>query len=359
MEGLRKFMLAGNLLSELPSSFKSLSSLELLRLSNNKLTKFPMELLSLPKLAWLALAGNEFNKINHEEEGGGNKVRGEVTYDLKSLLGSGASGLVYKGTLRLEEGNNDDVIEVAVKLFRDANTSDGSPKDEMAVAQVAGSTGCLQLMKSYGQLPNETIKKSSADCEEKKASLGLVLEMLEGYDVIAQPPSFQSVTRDQYTSNFDYFTLKNVLSILIDVCNAATTLHRLGIVHGDLYGHNILHKYNNTESSEGSRSHSVLSDFGASFFYKGRTMSLNCSGEINGSDEECGNLLERIEVLAFGYLIQELIEQITLRGVPMESSDNVIKTLGMIASSCCIPTVNMRPSFSSILGQLKSCRQAS
>ena len=65
----------------------------------------------------------------------------------------------------------------------------------------------------------------------------------------------------------------------------AAHLHGLGILHGDLYAHNIL------QDGQGG---ALLGDFGAASCY--------------GPASPLGPALERLEVRAFGCLLEELIE---------------------------------------------------
>lgn len=59
-------------------------------------------------------------------------------------------------------------------------------------------------------------------------------------------------------------------------------------MHGDLYGHNILHC---------GQGRAVIGDFGAASFYQ-------------PTDEATATALERLEVRAFGCLLEELVERI-------------------------------------------------
>mmetsp|Transcript_6295 Transcript_6295/g.8133 ORF Transcript_6295/g.8133 Transcript_6295/m.8133 type:complete len:505 (+) Transcript_6295:13-1527(+) len=320
LTGLRKLMLAGNKLRRLPPSIKSCTDLELVRLADNLLQQFPSELLALPRLAWLALAGNSFNSAVEREVA---LVQGTVDVHMDKELGSGASGVVYTGTLSEGGGaikGTQGEIPVAVKLYRDAKTSDGCPSDEMATSAVAGATDCPHLMRSFGKLPREH--------PVSNGGMGLVLEFLEGYDVLGQPPSFQSVTRDQYHPT-RRFSLKTILGVLRSVCGAATVLHERGITHGDMYAHNVLVK-----GGDNGDGFSVLSDFGASFFYKGSDSGV----PISDADK-----LERIEVLAFGHLMSELLQR---------SDGCDVSEIKKIADSCCVLEVALRPSFSELRRKL-------
>ena len=125
---LQKFPLAGNQIKRLPDEMAACQNLELIRLSANQLEEIPSWLLDLPKLSWLAFSGNPCS---------GNQQFGlqEIAYEaleVKELLGSGASGEIFKAYSSVHEQ------EVALKLFKGAITSDGYAHDEMNVCMSIG-----------------------------------------------------------------------------------------------------------------------------------------------------------------------------------------------------------------------------
>ena len=78
------------------------------------------------------------------------------------------------------------------------------------------------------------------------------------------------------------------LRIASGIASVAEHLHRQGITHGDLYGHNILWN---------EHGDCLLGDFGAASFHA-------------TSDSLESRALQRIEVRAFGVLLGELLERI-------------------------------------------------
>src|SRR6478736_5443149 len=56
---------------------------------------------------------------------------------------------------------------------------------------------------------------------------------------LGQPPSFETCTRDTFP-NGTVFSLKTIKIIATGIASAAAQLHARGILHGDLYAHNIL-----------------------------------------------------------------------------------------------------------------------
>jgi serine/threonine protein kinase len=105
------------------------------------------------------------------------------------------------------------------------------------------------------------------------------------YGNLAGPPSLHSCTRDVYDPH-KRFDAATALRIAYGVASAAAHLHAHGILHGDLYGHNILHC---------GRGRPLLGDFGAASFFD--------------PDGPHAVGLQRLETRAFGCLLEELLER--------------------------------------------------
>jgi len=254
---LRKFPLAGNQLSTLPDSMANCRELELIRLSANNLEVLPTWLLHLPKLAWLAFSGNPCS-ISPKS------ALPEVAYEsleMSELLGSGASGQIYKAH------DKDAAKEVAVKLFKGAVTSDGYAHDEM------------NAYMSTGEHPHLISVHARIKGDEK---LGLVLELIPShYENLGLAPNFNTCTRDTFAEGTT-FTLEMIYSVARAMLSAAEHLHSRGLMHGDLYAHNIL--------IDREDHHIYFGDFGAASFY-----------------EKENTLFEKIEVRAFGCLLEDML----------------------------------------------------
>ncbi|ADR35161.1 serine/threonine protein kinase [Sulfuricurvum kujiense DSM 16994] len=253
---LQKCALAGNQLESLPDEMASCRNLELLRLSANNLHEIPSWLWNLPKLSWLAFSGNPCSpKAQFELQ--------EIAYEsleVKEKLGSGASGDIYKAY------SNADEQSVALKLFKGAITSDGYAHDEMNATM------------STGEHPNLIKVLSKVAGDER---LGLVLEYIpDVYRNLGLPPDFETCTRDTFTEETS-FSIETVYAVAKAIASAAAHLHARGLMHGDLYAHNIL--INDDD-------HCYLGDFGAASFY-----------------EPCEKAFEKIEVRAFGCLIEDML----------------------------------------------------
>jgi hypothetical protein len=313
---LRKLLLAGNRLQSLPESFREAQSLEVLRLSANRFDYVPEWLFTLPSLAWLALAGNPCTRRSTEVQAPDPISWKDLT--IGAELGRGASGQTFQATLT---NSNSHVESVAVKVFATQVSSDGEGDDEIAAAVAAG------------RHPNLVSTRSTLR-DHPKGCAGLVLDLIPvGFRNLASPPSFQSCSRDVYP-NSPCFSAPNVLSYARGVAAAAHHLHSRGIMHGDLYGHNILV----------SSDHVLVSDFGAACIYQGNSVLDSA-------------MLERIEVRAYGILLHELLAH-TAKGAPPQHNEK-LQALQQLADNCCSANVAARPGLSEILSLCSASEQGS
>jgi hypothetical protein len=309
---LQKLMLAGNRLQSLPESMASCKKLELIRLSANQLSGLPHWLFSLPRLSWLAYAGNPLCNRDATPK----PVLKDIDWAelmLGETLGQGASGVIYQGLWTSQLAQQ----EVAIKIFKGEITSDGLPADEMAASLAAG---CHEnLVNVLGKLSNEP--------EEK---LGLVFSFIPPhYKNLGQPPDFDTCTRDTYSASAS-FSLPVILRITKGIASAAAHLHAFGIMHGDLYAHNIL---------VDETGHSLLGDFGAASFY-------------DKSDVVIGQSLERLEVRAFGCLLEDMLDRCTLQKSSLHYK--AVESLRCLQQECLKPVLSQRPRFTEICERLTS-----
>lgn len=233
---LQKLMLAGNQLTQLPASMVNCQQLELLRISANQFQSLPAWLFDLAKLTWLAYAGNPMSEAlaNHLQP-----LVKPINWQhlsLQHVLGEGASGMTYQA-LWQPPGLAPETV--AVKMFKSGLTSDGLPESEMLANLLAGEHPNLVGIK--GIIHNHP-----------DSALGLVMPLLPAdLQVLADPPSFASCTRDVYADGLR-LSPEQVQYISVGVSHAVQHLHGRGLMHGDLYAHNIL--WNNSQV--------VLSDLG-------------------------------------------------------------------------------------------------
>jgi hypothetical protein len=315
---LQKLMLAGNRLRFLPEELAECSRLELLRLAANRLDELPAWLFRMPRLAWLAYAGNPFGDALEAAALTDTPIA-EIGWDdlrLREQLGEGASGVIYRAELRGRGGAS---RPVAVKLFKGAVTSDGLPDCEMAACIRAGDHA--NLIAVAGK-----VKDHPANAH------GLVMELIEPqFRNLAGPPSFESCTRDIYAVGAS-FKADDVVDMAHGIASAACHLHRRGVMHGDLYAHNILHD---------GRARVLLGDFGAASFYA-------------TENRERSVALERLEVRAFGCLLDELIERVDASDCSDHGHGR--NELAVLRDSCLSEDVQSRPLFEQIASDLRALK---
>jgi len=301
---LQKVALAGNQIKELPEQMKACRNLELLRISANQLTIIPDWLLKLPRLSWLAFSGNPCCSSSPEKT-----ELSEISWNdlmIQELLGQGASGIISKAKWT----NNGKQKEIAVKIFKGEVTSDGFPEDEMNACIFAGEH--TNLVRVIGKIKNHPQQK-----------MGLALELIsKHYKNLGNPPSFDTCTRDTFNEG-TYFEPLLVLQIAKTIAGASNHLHDRGIMHGDLYAHNIL--FDNSGNT-------IFGDFGAATIYD--------------TQHKNANLLEKIDVRAFGCLLEDLLNH-----SKNESSNDKIR---LLKNECLNPNIQERPTFAKIVDYLST-----
>ena len=309
-DALQKLMLAGNRLSALPGSMQACERLELLRLSANRFEALPAWLLRLPRLSWLGFSGNPCSDAR--ERSAQASVHAPVVrwdaLEILEMLGSGASGVIHRAIWR--EGGV--TRNVAVKVFKGALTSDGLPHSEMVAWLAAGThTGLIGVLGRIVGHPDN--------------AEGLVMPLVDAsYTVLAGPPSMQSCTRDVYDAGLR-LPPEAALRIASSVAGAAAQLHARGILHGDLYAHNILHNLHGD---------ALLGDFGAATF---------CD-----TDNGQGQRFESLDVRAFGCLLEELVDRVE----PHTGAGPIQNALKELRDACLQPDPAARPSFADLCGSL-------
>jgi len=301
---LKKLMLAGNRLSQLPSELDNCQNIELLRIAANQFTTFPDVVLKLSKLAWLGFGGNPYNSSYRSSEFETETLA--ISWhdlEIKEQLGEGASGIISKA---LWHGNKQ--TEVAVKVFKGEVTSDGLPIDEI--------NGCIRagkhenIVSVIGRIENHPENKP-----------GLVLALIPpNYVNLGNPPSFESCTRDTF-ADASQFSLLQIANISHGIASAACHLHRNGIMHGDLYAHNIL-------IDEVGKP--ILGDFGANMQYD----------RLSGF----AATFEKLEVRAFGYLLDDLLKRLN----PNDANHALTNDVLQLKHCCLNRNLDERPDFDSV-----------
>jgi serine/threonine protein kinase len=109
------------------------------------------------------------------------------------------------------------------------------------------------------------------------------------------------------------------------MADAAVHMHERGIMHGDFYAHNIMID---------AEANSILGDFGGASYFEPREV-------------EVRNALERLEVRAFGCLIEEMLK--------LTKEDNDLRKikLEVIQKNCLNARTKERPLFNEVSKILK------
>ncbi|HWH86137.1 MAG TPA: leucine-rich repeat-containing protein kinase family protein [Pseudomonas sp.] len=308
---LQKLMLAGNRLHSLPQSLRHCHRLELIRIAANQLSELPQWLLTLPSLTWLAYAGNPLETEADAAALEATPLIDWSTLRLEQQLGEGASGVISRAVWQRDDGA---AQAVAVKLYKGEMTSDGSPLHEMNACITAGLHP--NLIRVEGRISGHPDRQQ-----------GLVMQLIDpSFRNLAGLPSLASCSRDVYAEDCR-FSANVALRIAKGIASAAGHLHRQGITHGDLYGHNIL------LNDQGD---CLLGDFGAASFHA-------------TSDDAQTRALQRLEVRAFGVLLGELLARVD-SGLSVERR----LILEELERRCCQAHVLARPGFGEVIEVLEN-----
>lgn len=265
---LQKLMLAGNRLTELPATLAQCQSLQLLRISANQLTAFPRVVCKLPRLAWLAFAGNPFEPpAPFDSEWQVPKVCME-NVKCHEALGRGASGVIWRASWRVNAYKMPK--QVAVKVFHGSVTSDGYPRDELAVAMRVGVHA--NVVRTMGYIQSD---------EASALVMGLIPN---DYSNLGLPPSLHSCTRDTFAPD-KRLKLAEVASFAVQMESVLAHLRVRQVSHGDIYAHNVL---------VNDKMQLLFGDFGAASYY----------GYL---PEPIQQAVAAIEKRALGYFIEDLL----------------------------------------------------
>jgi hypothetical protein len=306
---LQKLALAGNQLSQLPDSMVQCRRLGLLRMSANRFEQIPPWLLDLPNLAWLAVGGNPWGAQRESRvlEQSALPDLDWAALQMGGLLGQGASGVIHAAHWPAGPA---DGRALAVKVFKGEVTSDGWPHSEWAASLAAG-------------LHPHLISASARLTAHPLGAEGLVMPRIAPeFSTLAGPPSLSSCTRDVYpaATQIDAEVLQRMASGVVD---AARHLHHQGISHGDLYAHNLLWN---------GKGDIWLGDFGAASLLPEQLSRAERQG------------YERLEVLAFGHLLEEWLSR----------CPDAPPALQQVQTACVSPEPKERPLFAEVAAALGS-----
>jgi hypothetical protein len=303
---LQKLMLAGNRLCALPAGLADARNLELIRLAANHLAELPDWLTKLPRLGWLALSGNPMGWQRSSAS-----ALPTVSWphlQVEGLLGEGASGRIYRVQWPGTAG------QAALKLFKGAITSDGLPAHELAACVAAGQHP--SLCTPLAQL-----------VDHPQGAQGLLFPLIPPEFInLAAAPSLDSCTRDVYPAGL-CIPVPVAVRLVRDVAAAVAYLHQRGVVHGDLYAHNIL--WNPVTGK------ALLSDFGA-------------ATQLPAGCDTLQDSLQALEVWAFGCLLDEIATYAASDLLSDEAYPGVRNALATLAQHCMNPKPANRPPMTAV-----------
>ena len=329
---LQECMLAGNQLRDLPPEMALCKKLSALRLSVNRLSTLPRWLLGLPELAFLSFASNPC--CTPPTANGLPTPRGladihwrdlEIQQTLASTPSSTTSQALWHQSPHYAE-------DVAVTLFRGTRPTDaGLPADELAASLAAGAHESLVTL----------LGRVHAHPDEDTASYqgGIAAQLLPPeYTPLALTftPSSPSIPQEEDGS----FPLPAALELLTGLASALAHLHARGIAHGSVSAaENIL--------ASRADAHALLCGFGAATVYGLSLPHLSSSSEEREAEEEAG-LVEKIEVLAFGRVVEGV-----LGAVDIQEGEEGVKGLRALAERCVGHEVGARPGFEEVVEGLE------
>jgi hypothetical protein len=218
LKHLEKLMLAGNYLSELPQSILGCEALELLRIAVNNFEVLPEWMLELPNLAWYVDAGNP-GSVRRPVSSSHLPTVAWSNLDIQEKIGESSKNTVYKAHVNGQD--------VAVKLYGLGVTTDGITENEIEASVAAGTHPNLVSVSG--------IVSGTPDNRE-----GVIMPLISPtYKPLGWPPDFSTLTRDVYPGG-TVFTNEFVQKVLTSIADAVRHLHTQGVMHGDIYAHNIL-----------------------------------------------------------------------------------------------------------------------
>jgi hypothetical protein len=231
---IRKLMVSHNRLASvgtLPSG------LEMLSIANNQLRSLP-ESVRTSRASWVVLSSNPLL-----EEGVLRLSVPELTLDDYPRLRTLATNQEKHVILSSVSGR-----PVAIKFFG-AMDSSGLPQHEVQMCGMIGD-GHRRIINTLGVQLNRARRPAVA------------LEYLDaqaGWAPMGDRPTFDSVTRGTFGPQHSRFSPAEILHVGMLIGEALAELHSLGVVHGDVYAHNVMAR---AQRSLTTRAEIKLGDFG-------------------------------------------------------------------------------------------------
>ncbi|KAK4142693.1 uncharacterized protein C8A04DRAFT_38077 [Dichotomopilus funicola] len=344
---LEQCFLTDNQLQDLPTELARCKRLTTLRVSSNRLSKFPLWLQALPELAYVSFSSNPCAALLTN---GAHAPRGLATIPWSDVeVQQPIDNDTFLGIWKQSPHYSEDV---AIRLFRDSIASigrdDGSAADELAAYLAAGAHESLVtiLGRIHGHPDEDTFTDEPGSYEG-----GLVLQRIpDGYAPLSSVLSFDNalVSSPAVGPENGQFDTKTVLQMLAGLAHALSHLHARGIAHGSLRLDTIF--------ASAADAHALLAGFRGATLYAGLRRA-RVVGQGAGSPGRDGgqigeaDVVEKVEVLAFGRVVQFLLRAVGDRGREgFEEAEGGLEHLGR---RCVVADVGERPGFEEIVEVLE------
>ncbi|KAB5539270.1 hypothetical protein GE09DRAFT_312061 [Coniochaeta sp. 2T2.1] len=301
--------LSGNRLSSLPWTMERCRNLELIRISCNAFESLPTWLVQLPKLSQLTFAGNpcsSYGSISYPPcppdtdwvylDDPRRRISNKNVVISSRVLGKTTTTISHRAAF-LRRGNRR-YSRVVFRAFVNECTDAGTPEDELAAHLLAGRHRNLVNPIAWYRADLEAWPPARAAGDEdgevgdEDFHGGLVMQRITpGYRVLTGGRKVQPYPSERYSTTplrICDLSVEGCVKILLSVADAAFHLHNRGIMHGELAGFNVYHHK--------EREHTLLVGMGAATIYTHESM------------EDLRPYVERIEVLAFGQMMERVMK---------------------------------------------------
>ncbi|KAK3903601.1 hypothetical protein C8A05DRAFT_43203 [Staphylotrichum tortipilum] len=286
---LQECMLAGNQLRELPAEMARCKQLQLLRLSSNCLADLPDWLFTLPELAYLSFASNPCVSPTtngfHAPRGLAEIPWGQL--EPQDAIPSTSQG-TGTGTPALWHQSPHYTEDVSLTIFEGDQATDlGLPADALSATLAAGAHECLVTL--LGRVLNHPHE----DVPDTGYIGGVVTQLVpQEYiplsDLPQQQPPSAAASQPAAAESAPPLDPSSALQLLTGLAGALHHLHARGLSHGALHAHSIL--------ASAVDAHALLPNLGAATVYH--------------ATHPHAEQVEKIEVLAFGKVVGEVLERL-------------------------------------------------
>lgn len=234
----------------------------------------------------------------------GHKLNWTGHYHLQRMLGKGGQGEVYLTEIR---GTDDFTLPIAMKIFSPERYSDGRAYED-AMRRVAAVAARVALIQHDSLLDVQNFF-------ERHRIRVMMMEWVDGYDLrqLVSPRCMQLLKNGIGAKRFQYineviltegseqsrFKAGVAVAIVRECLAALASLHREGIVHGDIKPSNIMLKRSG---------HTKLIDLGSAFFFEDPPSERDCT-PLYAAPEVLENQdsTPKSDLASIGYVLIELL----------------------------------------------------